>query len=125
MTTNSNKIKLPQLINIIAELDSGKPFTDTIVAAYEPARYGEKWDERYYRRALPVAARTIYNFNKENEYGDAGIYAEICLNGNADKIKTIEVFEKLGYDSVLFYDNDGRLNTAVVFEPNQIKRTTK
>ena len=124
MTTKSNKIKLPQLIKIIAELDSGKPFTDTIVAAYEPAGYGEKWDERYYRRALPVAARTIYNFNKENEYGDAGIYAEICLNGNADKIKTIEVFEKLGYDSVLFYDNDGRLNTAVVFEPNQIKRTT-
>lgn len=124
MTTKSNKIKLPQLIKIMAELDSGKPFTDTIVAAYEPAGYGEKWDERYYRRALPVAARTIYNFNKENEYGDAGIYAEICLNGNADKIKTIEVFEKLGYDSVLFYDNDGRLNTAVVFEPNQIKRTT-
>lgn len=124
MTTKSNKITLPQLVKIIAELDSGKAFTDTVVAAYEPAGYGEKWDERYYRRALPVAARTIYNYNKESEYGDAGIYAEICLNGNADKIKTIEVFEKLGYDSAIFYDNEGRLNTVVVFEPNQIKRTS-
>ena len=89
MTTKSNKISLPQLIKIIKELDEGKPFTDTIVAAYEPASYNEKWDERYYRRALPVAARTIYNYNKESEYGDAGIYAELCVNGNADKL-TIE-----------------------------------
>ena len=124
MTSKSNKISLNQLIKIIAELDEGKPFTDTIVAAYEPAGYGEKWDERYYRRALPVAAKTIYNYNKENGYGDAGIYAEICLNGNADKIKTIDLFERLGYDSVLFYDNNDRLNTVVVFEPNQIKRTS-
>ena len=124
MTTKTNKISLGQLIKIIAELDKDKPFTDTIVAAYEPAGYGEKWDEKYYRRALPVAARTIYNYNKENEYGDAGMYAELCLNGNADKIKTIELFEKLGYDSAIFYDNSDRLNTVVVFEPNQIKRTT-
>ena len=124
MTTKSNKITLSKLINVIAELDKGKPFTDTIVAAYEPTRYGEKWDERYYRRALPVAARTIYNFNKENEYGDAGIYANICLCGNADKIEVIDIFEKLGYDSAIFYDDRDKINTVVVFEPNQIKRTT-
>lgn len=124
MTSKSNNISLKDLIKIIAELDEGKEYTDTIVAAYEPAGYGEKWDAAYYRRALPVAAKTIYQYNIESEYGDAGIYAEICINGNADKFKTIEVFEKLGYDSAIFYDNDGRINTVVVFEPNQIKRTS-
>ena len=124
MTTKSNKITLRELVKIIAELDKGVPFTDTIVAAYEPARCNEKWDENYYRRALPAAARTIYNYNKECEYGDAGIYAEICLCGQADKIKTIDTFEKLGYDSAMFYDSNNRLTTVVVFEPNQIKRIT-
>ena len=124
MTSKSNKISLRDLVKIIAELDKGNHYTDTIVAAYEPARYGEKWDAAYYRRALPVAAKTIYQYNIENEYGDAGIYAELCVNGNADKFKTIDAFEKLGYDSAIFYDNDGRINTVVVFEPNQIKRTS-
>ena len=124
MTTKSYKISLRQLVEIIRQLDKGKPFTDTIVAAYEPARYNEKWDAMYYRRALPIAAKIIYNYNKENNYGDAGIYAEICLCGQSDKIETINVFERLGYDSAIFYDNNDRINTVVVFEPNQIKLTT-
>lgn len=123
LTTKDYKITPYKLVKIIAEIDEGKPFTDTIVAAYEPTKYGEKWDEKYYKRALPVAAMTIYKYNKENDYGDAGIYAEICVNGNGDKIKVIDVFEKLGYDSAIFY-NDGKINTVVVFEPNQIKLTT-
>lgn len=124
MTTKSYNISLRQLVEVIRQLDEGKPYTDTIVAAYEPPRYGENWDKKYYMRALPSAARTIYQYNKENEYGDAGLYAEICLNGNADKFKTIETFEKLGYDSAIFYDNDDRINTVIVFEPNQIKLTS-
>lgn len=124
MTTKSHKITLNKLIKIISELDKGKPFTDTIVAAYEPARYNEKWDAMYYRRALPIAAKTIYNYNKENNYGDAGLYAEICLCGQSDKIETINLFERLGYDSAIFYDNNDRINTVIVFEPNQIKRTS-
>ena len=124
MTTKSHKITLNKLIKIISELDKGKPFTDTIVAAYEPARYNEKWDAMYYRRALPIAAKTIYDYNKENNYGDAGLYAEICLCGQSDKIETINLFERLGYDSAIFYDNNDRINTVIVFEPNQIKRTS-
>ena len=124
LTTKDYKITPYKLVKIIAEIDEGKPFTDTIVAAYEPAKYGEKWDEKYYKRALPVAAMTIYKYNKENDYGDAGIYAEICVNGNGDKIKVIDTFEKLGYDSVIHYDSNGRISTVVVFEPNQIKLTT-
>jgi hypothetical protein len=124
MTSKTYKITPSKLAKIIAELDKDKPYTDTIVAAYEPSRYNEKWDAMYYRRALPVAARMIYQYNKENGYGDAGLYAEICLNGNADKYQVIDLFERLGYDSVIFYDNDDRINTVIVFEPNQIKLTT-
>ena len=124
MTSKTYKITPSKLAKIIAELDKDKPYTDTIVAAYEPSRYNENWDAMYYRRALPVAARMIYQYNKENGYGDAGLYAEICLNGNADKYQVIDLFERLGYDSVIFYDNDDRINTVIVFEPNQIKLTT-
>ena len=124
MTTVSNKITLGLLKKVISYIDSGKPFSDTIVAAFENARYNEKWDVRYYKRALPIAAKKIYDYNIENEYGDAGIYADICLNGNGNVKKTIEAFEKIGFDSAIFYDDDGRINTVVVFEPNQIKRTS-
>ena len=124
MTSKTHKITLRQLMSIISELDKGKPFTDTIVAAYEPARYNENWDAAYYKRALPTAARAIYDYNKECGYGDAGLYAELCLNGQADTLETISAFEKMGYDAAIFYDNEDRINTVVVFEPNQIKRTT-
>ena len=123
MTTGSYKITASKLAKIISEIDKGVPYTDTIVAAYEPTRYNENWDERYYRRALPVVVRQLIQYNRENEYGDAGIYADICLCGNGDKVKVIDTFEKLGYDSVIFYDNYGKITTVVVFEPNQIKRT--
>ena len=121
MTSKTYKITPSKLAKIIAELDKGKPYTDTIVAAYEPTRYNEKWDAMYYRRALPIAAKMIYQYNKENGYGDAGLYAEICINGNGDKYEVIDLFERLGYDSVIMYDNDDRINTVIVFEPNQIK----
>lgn len=121
MTSKSNKISINNLMSIIKELDYGKPYTDTIVAAYEQPTYREKWDKSYYRRALPVAANKIFEYN---EYGDAGLYAEICLNGNGDKYKVIDLFERLGYDSVIFYDNDDRIKTVIVFEPNQIKKVT-
>lgn len=124
LTTKSNKISPKTLMSIIADLDKGKPYTDTVVAAYETPKYGEKWDASYYRRALPVVAKMLFNYNRENEYGDAGIYADICLCGNSDKEETISAFEKLGYDSVMFYTNDDKLNTVVVFEPNQIKLTS-
>ena len=124
MTTKSHKISVRLLMSIIAELDRGKPYTDTVVSAFETPRHNEKWDSMYYRRALPSAAKRIYDYNMESGYGDAGIYADICLCGNADKFKVIDVFEKLGYDSVIFYDGEGRINTVVVFEPNQIKKTT-
>ena len=123
MTTGSYKITASKLAKIISEIDKGVPYTDTIVAAYEPTRYNENWDERYYRRALPVVVRQLIQYNRENEYGDAGIYADICLCGNGDKVKVIDTFEKLGYYSVIFYDNYGKITTVVVFEPNQIKRT--
>jgi N-acetylmuramoyl-L-alanine amidase CwlA len=45
----------------------------------------------YYRRALPVATKMIYQYNKENKNGDAGLYADICLNGNADKYQDFVV----------------------------------
>ena len=124
MTTKTNNITLRTLIGVIKELDNGKDYTETVVAAYETPRYGEKWDERYYRRALPVAAKKIYEYNKENGYGDAGIYAEISLNGQADAKDVIRVFESLGYDAAIHYDNYDKIQTVVVFEPNQIKLVT-
>ena len=122
MTTKSYKITPRILAKVIAEIDKGVPYNSTVVAAFEQPMYKENWDERYYRRALPVATKYIYDYNVNGEYGDAGMYADICLCGNGNVNKVIEVFESLGYDSAIFYDDRDRINTVVVFEPNQIKK---
>lgn len=123
LLANKNEITVSKLAKIMAEIDKGKEISDTIVAAIVQRKYGEKFDSNFYRRALPIAARQVYQYNVENEYGDAGVYSDICMNSNnADKYKIIEVFEKLGYDSLVFYDDMGRISTVTVFEPNQIKR---
>ena len=116
---NDKKTITPRkLAEIIRQLDEGLPVTDRMVVAYEPPRYGEKWDERYYNRALPIVAKQLYDYTES----DADLYAEICAGGASDKYRVIDAFEKLGYDSCILKDNDGRLNTVVVFEPEQIMR---
>lgn len=116
---NDKKTITPQkLMEIIKKLDEGLPVTDRMVPAYESPRYGEKWDEAYYRRALPKAAKFLY----DNTNSDADLYAEICAGGASDKYKTIQVFEDMGYDSCILKDDSGRLFTVVVFEPEQIMR---
>jgi predicted nucleotidyltransferase len=121
MTTKTHKLTPAKIAKVIAEIDKGVPYTNTIVAAFESPRYRENWDAMYYRRALPVAARYIYNTSRDDETGDAGTYASICLCGNGDVYKVISAFEKLGYDSVIHYSNNGNINTVIVFEANQIK----
>ena len=121
MTSKTHKLTPAKIAKVIAEIDKGVPYTDTIVAAFEPPGYRENWDAMYYRRALPVAARYIYNTSRDDETGDAGTYASICLCGNGDVYKVISAFEKLGYDSVIHYNNNGNINTVIVFEANQIK----
>ena len=107
-----------KLMDIIRKLDEGLPVTDTLVPAYEPPKYGEKWDERYYNRALPIAAKMLYEYSES----DADLYAVLCGGGTSSPKRVIDVFESLGYDSCILKDNDGRLNTVVVFEPEQIMR---
>jgi len=119
LRSDKHTISVNQLVSIIRKLDEGKPITDTLVPNYESPRYGENWDERYYNRAVKVMARNIIEFNEE--YGDAGIYAGICESGSADAKKVIKIFEEMGYDSVIFFEDDGRIKTVIVFEPNQIK----
>ena len=120
LKSTENTLSLNTVMKVIAEIDKGVPVTDRIVAMYEQPNYKEKWDESYYRRALRKAAQSIVAYNGD-DYGNAGIYAGVCESGQGDPRKTIEVFEKLGYDSAIFYDDNGKIRTVIVFEPNQIK----
>lgn len=120
LKSNEFTLSINTVMEVIAEIDKGVPVTNRIVAMYEPPRYNEKWDEIYYRRALRKTAQDIIEFNKD-EYGDAGIYAGVCESGQGNPKKTIEAFEKLGYDSAIFYDDNGKIKTVIAFEPNQIK----
>lgn len=123
LLSNKNEMTVSKIAKILAEVDEGKEANETIVRAIVPPRYNEKCDANFYRRALPIAARQLYQYSIENEYGDAGVYSDICMNAsNEDKYRIIEVFEKFGYDSVIFHDDMGRITTVTVFEPNQIKR---
>lgn len=120
LKSTENTLSVNTVMKAIAEIDKGVPVTDRIVAMYEQPNYKEKWDEVYYRRALRKAAQSIVEYNG-NDYGNAGIYAGVCESGQGDPRKTIEVFERLGYDSAIFYDDNGKIRTVIVFEPNQIK----
>jgi len=120
LKSTENTLSVNTVMKAIAEIDKGVPVTDRIVAMYEQPNYKEKWDEVYYRRALRKAAQSIVAYNGD-DYGNAGIYAGVCESGQGDPRKTIEVFEKLGYDSAIFYDDNGKIRTVIVFEPNQIK----
>lgn len=119
LKSNEHNITVNQLVGILRKIDEGLPITDTLVPNYESPRYGENWDERYYNRAVKVVAKNLIEFNEE--YGDAGIYAGICESCSADPKKVIKIFEEMGYDSVIFFEDDGRIKTVIVFEPNQIK----
>lgn len=116
LRSDEHKLKLHDVIKIMREFDKGLPPTDRVVAAFETPSYREKWDEAYYNRAIIVAAKQIIEYNYE--YGDAGIYAELCVASSG--IRMIDVFEKFGYDSCIFFNEDGSIKTAVVFEPTQI-----
>ena len=118
--SNRNTITLAKLVRIIKKIDSGKPITDTIPPNYEPPMYGENWDSRYYERAVFKTARAIKNYQNENGWGDAGIYAELSISAGKE---VIDVFMSLGYDSCIFYNDDGSLRTVVVFSPDQIMST--
>lgn len=120
LKSTENTLSLNTVMKVIAEIDKGVPVTDRIVVAFESPRYNENWDEVYYKRALRKAAQSIIEYNGE-DYGNAGIYAGVCESGQGNPKKTIEAFEKLGYDSAIFYDENGKIRTVIVFEPNQIK----
>ena len=62
------------------------------------------------------AARAIYEYG-----GDLDTYASLCTAYSGETRDVLEVFEKLGYDSTIEYDDDKRIRNAVVFNSNQIK----
>lgn len=129
ITDQKMTISPKKLIKIISEIDKESidkgEYSNTIVAEYEPTRYGEKFDAIYYNRAINVVARNIREFAKQNKYGDAGIYSELSIVAH-DREKIMQVFQNLGFDSVIWHDkyNKDMINTVIVFEPNQIKLTS-
>jgi len=113
LSANSKTISVMQLAKIIREAD---PTGDNIIANYaqNTIDYGK---ESFVKRESMTAAKQIWDYADS----DVDIYSDIS-SADPDAETLIDVFEKLGYDGLIHYDDNGKIKTAVAFDSNQFKK---
>lgn len=115
LESDGHKLTSRDVESVLRQLDEGQ--SDTLAADFagEYAPYGSA----EYNRALRKAVQTLM------DYDDLGIAGSISVvAGTARANDIIAAFKKLGFDSTIEKDNDGRIMNAVVFDNTQIKSAT-
>lgn len=112
LSSTEKTISLNMLADIIAESD---PTGDNFIADYarETRDYGT---ETFVRREAMTAARVIW----ENSDNDVDIYSYVSAS-HADSERLIAIFERMGYDGLIHYNDNGTIKTVVTFNSNQFK----
>ena len=100
-----------QIADALRKIDDGIDNNDSTAASLY---YGKTYED-----SLRGAVDFLMGLSN-----DADVYSSISMNGNDEAV--ISAFEDLGYDSVIWHEeNDGvktdNMQYVVVFEPNQIK----
>jgi len=116
LESDGHKLTSRDVENVLRQLDEGQ--SDTLAADFagEYAPYGSA----EYNRALRKAVQNLMG------YDDLGIVGSISVvAGTARANDIIDAFKKLGFDSTIEKDNDGRIMNAVVFDNTQIKSATE
>lgn len=113
LSAEKKTITVAKLAAIIRSAD---PTGDNIISDYarETRDYGSA---SFVRREALTAARNIW----ESSDNDVDIYSFISA-ADSDAEGLIAEFEKLGYDGLIHYNDDGNIKTAVAFSSNQFKR---
>ena len=113
LSAESKTISVQKLAQIIREAD---PTGDNIISDYarETRDYGR---DSFIMRESLTAARSVW----EAADNDVDIYSSISA-ADPDAKSLIAVFEKMGYDGLIHYDDEGNIKTAIAFSSNQFKR---
>ena len=112
LSAEKKTISISKLAQIIRQAD---PTGDWIISDYarNTRDYGTT---EFVRREAMTAARNIW----ESSDNDVDIYSFISA-ADSDAEGLISTFEKLGYDGLIHYDDNGNIKTAVAFSSNQFK----
>ena len=112
LSSEKKTISVAQLARLIRMAD---PTGDNIIADYarETRDYGS---DSFVRRESMTAARNVW----EASDNDVDIYSFISA-ADSDAVNLINVFESLGYDGLIHYNDDGKIKTAVAFSSEQFK----
>ena len=113
LSSDKKTISVAKLAQLIREAD---PTGDYIISDYarNSNDYGK---DSFIRRESMTAARLVW----EASENDVDIYSFISA-ADPDAENLIKVFESLGYDGLIHYDDNGNIKTAVAFKSEQFKR---
>lgn len=113
LSAEKKTLTVSKLAKLIRETD---PTGDNIISDYarETRDYGKP---SFISRESITAARALW----EASDSDVDIYSFISA-ADSDAEGLIAAFEKLGYDGLIHYSDDGKIKTAVAFSSEQFKR---
>ena len=113
LTNREKKLTVPDICKLLMMVDGDENPDGSISSAMLGYRV-----ENLSWATVHKVAQIIYDYSDT----DADIYSQfgVAYSGN-DCIKIVNAFEKFGYDSAIRYGYNDRIDTVVVFEPNQIK----
>ena len=111
LSTTEKTISVEELADIIKRVD---PMGDDIISGYATNTSDYGTQEFVDRESLNVA-KTIF----EHANSDADIYSDLSSVGGS--VELMNAFKEMGYDGVIHYNLDGNIQTAVIFDSNQMK----
>ena len=111
LSTTEKTISVEEIADIIKKVD---PTGDDIISGYatNTSDYGT---QEFVNRESLNTAQTIF----EHANSDADIYSDLSSVGGSAEL--MNAFKEMGYDGVIHYNVDDNIQTAVVFDSNQIK----
>lgn len=112
LSAEKKTMTVRQLAKLIEKID---PTGDDVISNYaqDTRDYGKP---SFVRREALYTARQMMNYHDS----DADIYADLSASG-ASTSAIIDAFKTLGYDGLIHYDSEGKINTLIAFDSNQFK----
>jgi site-specific DNA-cytosine methylase len=112
LSAEKKTMTVRQLAKLIENID---PTGDDLISNYaqDTRDYGRP---SFVRREALYTARQMMNYHDS----DVDIYSDLSASG-ASANAIIDAFKNLGYDGLIHYDGNGKINTLIAFDSNQFK----
>jgi len=112
LSAEKKTMTVRQLAKLIEKID---PTGDDLISNYaqDTRDYGRP---SFVRREALYTARQMMNYHDS----DVDIYSDLSASG-ASANAIIDAFKNLGYDGLIHYDGNGKINTLIAFDSKQFK----